>query len=215
MGDCHVLAVVRACHHLRQRSGLHQFHDAVGAGIHHGDGRRVLGVDVVGASVEGYPKIPSTVRESALHGFPHEGVEVLGVVCEGIECAGFAPQGIVFPVLEVIFDDFQPLVGLHVIDYGGTAFQRVDVVFRTVGMDVGRLGRVDVGVTVLAGTVGVVDVLIDNGQFHLLRIGGCAHRRMRHWLCHSTCRAEKQGEYGHKVGESVFSHMLYFCLYNG
>ena len=123
VGDGHVLAIVRAGHHLGQRPRLHEFHDRVVAGVDHGDGRRILGVDVVGAAVEWYPQVSSAMREGALHGFSHKRVQVLRVVGERIELAGLAPQVGVFLVLELVSDDFQPLVGVHVVDHGGAAFQ--------------------------------------------------------------------------------------------
>ena len=59
---------------------------------------------------------------------------------ERIELARLAPQRVVLPVLEVILDDLESLMGFHVIDHRGASFERVDIILCPVGMYVGRLG---------------------------------------------------------------------------
>ena len=80
---------------------------------------------------------------------------------ERIKLTGLTPQCCIFLILKSVIDDFEPLMGFHVIDDSSTPFQRIDVILGAVGMYIGRLGRLYVGVAILCRAFFIIDVFID------------------------------------------------------
>ena len=136
MRDGYRAPVGRCGDHLRQRTRLHQTDNGIGLRVDDSHGRRILRVNVERAAIVRHPQVASVVRERALHRLSRERVQVLRVVPPGVKPGLGSPQRVVAPFAERVAYHLQLRVRREIVADRRATFQRIDVVFLTVGMDI-------------------------------------------------------------------------------